>query len=209
VAGLTVLLILFGAWRTAQTTAIVRRGIARVTLGSGMVAMPASHSIRAPLVAPSLLRMYGLRTAIIFVVMIVALGSSTLMLREAAVGPVIGGTKGYAGDYGPAMEAWLDTPGGVVVGPNGDVYIADSNNDVIRRVDRAGNIEPVAGNHDLGTGFSGDNGSANVAQLDTPDRGAIPPDGDPISPDPPNHRTRPAGPPARDITTIPRPGPNR
>ena len=57
------------------------------------------------------------------------------MLREAATGPVIGGQKGYAGDYGPAIEAWLDTPGGVAVAPNGDVYIADSNNHVIRRID--------------------------------------------------------------------------
>jgi GT2 family glycosyltransferase/DNA-binding beta-propeller fold protein YncE len=203
VAALTVLLILYGAWRTAQTTAIVRRGIARVTLGSGMVAMPAALSIRAPLVAPSLLRMYGLRTAIIFVVMIVALGASTFMLREAAIGPVIGGTtKGYAGDYGPAMEAWLDTPGGVVVGPNGDVYIADSNNDVIRRVDRTGKIEPVAGNHDLGTGFSGDNGPAIVAQLDTPDGVAIAPDGDLIVADSHNDRIRRVDRPTRTITTI-------
>jgi len=202
VAGLTVLLILVGLWRTAQTTAIVRRGVSRVTTGSGMVAMPASHSIRAPLIAPSMLRMYGLRTAIIFVVMIVALGASTFMLREAAVGPVIGGTKGYAGDYGPAMEAWLDTPGGVVVGPNGDVYIADSNNDVIRRVDRAGNIEPVAGNHDLGTGFSGDNGPAIVAQLDTPDGVAIAPDGDLVVADSHNDRIRRVDRPTRIITTI-------
>ena len=133
--------------------------------------------------------------------MIVALGASTFMLREAATGPVIGGTKGYAGDYGPAMEAWLDTPGGVVVGPNGDVYIADSNNDVIRRVDRAGNIEPVAGNHDLGTGFSGDNGPAIVAQLDTPDGVAIAPDGDLIVADSHNDRIRRVDRPTRIITT--------
>ena len=43
------------SWRTAQATAIVRRGIARVTLGAGMVAMP-SGPARAPLLAPSLLR---------------------------------------------------------------------------------------------------------------------------------------------------------
>ena len=116
---------------------------------------------------------------------------------------MIGGiTKGYAGDYGPAMEAWLDTPGGVVVGPNGDVYIADSNNDVIRRVDRAGNIEPVAGNHDLGTGFSGDNGPAIVAQLDTPDGVAIAPDGDLIVADSHNDRIRRVDRPTRIITTI-------
>src|SRR4029079_3613787 len=122
-AVLTVMLILFGAYRTAQTTAIVRRGVARVTTGKGLGAMP-SQTVRAPLVTPSLVRMYGLRSAIVFVLMIMTLGASTFMLREAAIGPVVGGTKGYAVDYGPAIEAWLDTPGGVVVGPNGDVYIA-------------------------------------------------------------------------------------
>ena len=201
VSALAVLLIVVIAWRTAQTTAIVRRGIARVTLGAGMVKMRSSR-VRAPLIAPSLLRMYGLRSAFIFIVMIVALGSSTLMLREAATGPVIGGKKGYAGDYGPAIEAWLDTPGGVVVGPNGDIYIADSNNDVIRRVDTRGDIEPVAGNHDLGTGFSGDNGPAIVAQLDTPDGVAIAPDGDLIVADSHNDRIRRVDRPTRVITTI-------
>jgi GT2 family glycosyltransferase/DNA-binding beta-propeller fold protein YncE len=199
-AVLTVILILFGAYRTAQTTAIVRRGVSRVTIGNGMVAMP-SQTVRPPLVTPSL-RMYGLRSAIVFVLMIMTLGASTFMLREAAVGPVIGGTKGYAGDYGPAIEAWLDTPGGVVVGPNGDVYIADSNNDVIRRVNRSGDIEPVAGSHDLGTGFSGDNGPAIVAQLDTPDGVAIAPDGDLIVADSHNDRIRRVDRPTRVITTI-------
>src|SRR5262249_56260032 len=98
--------------------------------------------------------------------------------------------------------AWLDTQGGVVVGPNGDVYIADSNNDVIRRVDRAGNIAPVAGNHDLGTGFSGDNGPAIIAQLDTPDGVAIAPDGDLIVADSHNDRIRRVDRPTRVITTI-------
>src|SRR6185295_9986822 len=73
-AVLTVMLILFGAYRTAQTTAIVRRGVSRVTIGNGMVAMP-SQTVRAPLVTPSLLRMYGLRSAIVFVLMIMTLGA--------------------------------------------------------------------------------------------------------------------------------------
>jgi glucose/arabinose dehydrogenase len=90
----------------------------------------------------------------------------------------------------------------VVVGPNGDVYIADSNNDVIRRVDRAGNIEPVAGNHDLGTGFSGDNGPAIIAQLDTPDGVAIAPDGDLIVADSHNDRIRRVDRPTKIITTV-------
>ncbi len=202
VSALTVLLIVTVLWRTAQATAIVRRGIARVTLGAGMVAMPASAA-RAPLIAPSLLRMYGLRSAFVFVLMIVTLGASTFMLREAVTGPVIGGRKGFAGDYGPAMEAWLDAPNGIAFDPQrGDLYIADSNNDVIRRVDARNNIEPVAGSHDLGTGFSGDNGPAIVAQLDTPDGVAIAPDGDLIVADSHNDRIRRVDRPTRIITTI-------
>ncbi len=202
VAALTLLLIFFVGWRMAQTTAIVRRGIDRVTVGGGMTAL-ASGPARAPLFAPSLLRKYGLRSVIIFAVTIGALGAGTVMLREAVVGEVIGGRKGFAGDYGPLMEAWLDAPGGLAVAPNGDVFIADSNNDVIRRADtRDNNIYPYAGNHDLGSGFSGDNGPATEAQLDTPDGVAIAPDGDVIVADSHNDRIRRVDRPTGIITTI-------
>ena len=202
VSTLAVALIVGVGWRTAQTTAIVRRGIARVTLGAGMIAMPSSPA-RAPLIAPSLLRVYGVRSAFIFVLMIVTLGASTFMLREAAIGPVIGGQKGYSGDYGSPMDAWLDAPGGLAISPNGDIYIADSNNDVIRRVNANNTlIEPIAGNHDLGAGFSGDNGPAIVAQLDTPDGVAIAPDGDLIVADSHNDRIRRVDRPTRIITTV-------
>jgi GT2 family glycosyltransferase len=202
VAAFTLVLILVVAWRTAQTTAIVRRGIAHVTVGTGMVGMP-SGPARVPLVTPSLLRMYGLRSAFIFVVMIVALGAGTLMLREAVVGDVIGGRKGFAGDYGPLMEAWLDAPGGIAVAPNGDVFIADSNNDVIRRADaRDHNVYPYAGDHNLGSGFSGDDGPASDAQLNTPDGVAIAPDGDVIVADSHNDRIRRVDRPTTVITTI-------
>src|SRR5262249_37560895 len=89
------------------------------------------------------------------------------------------------------------------VAPNGDIYIADSNNDVIRRIDaRNTNIEPVAGNHDLGAGFSGDGGSALGAQLDTPDGVAIAPDGDLIVADSHNDRIRRVDRPTGIITTV-------
>ncbi len=201
-AAAAVFVILFVVWRTSQAYAIARRGIARVTVQQGMVAMSPGPA-RAPLVAPSLLRMYGLRSAIIFVLMIVSLGASTFMLREAATtGPVIGGQKGYAGDYGPAIEAWLDTPGGIALGPGGDLYIADSNNHVVRRVNARGDIEPIAGSHDLGAGFSGDNGVAIVAQLDTPDGVCVAPDGDLVIADSHNDRIRRVDRPTQIITTI-------
>jgi len=202
VAALTAGLIARVLWRTAQTTAITRRGIAAVTVGTGMVQLH-SGPARAPIVAPSLLRIYGLRSAIIFVVMIVALGAGTFMLREAATAPVIGGKKGFAGDYGPAIEAWLDAPGGIVVAPTGDVYFADSNNHVIRRIDSKNTvITTEAGNHDLDAGFSGDNGPATEAQLDTPDGVAIAPDGDLIIADSHNDRIRRVDRPTGMITTI-------
>ena len=201
--GVTIVFIALALWRTAQATALLRRSIVSVTVGQGMIAMP-SGPARPPLIAPSILRTYGMRSATIFVVMLLSLGAGTFMLREATKGQVIGGQKGYAGDYGPAIEAWLDTPGGVVVDPkNGDVYVADSNNDVIRRFDaRNTNIEPVAGNHDSGSGFSGDNGLAIGAQLDTPDGVAIAPDGDLVVADSRNDRIRRVDRPTGVITTI-------
>ena len=200
--GLTIVIIAAALVRTAQATAILRRSIDGVTIAQGMQRMP-SGPARAPLLAPSLLRMYGLRSATIFVIMILSLGASTFMLSEAATGPIIGGQKGYAGDYGPAIEAWLDTPGGVVVAPNGDVYIADSNNHVIRRIDaQTTNIEPVAGNHNSGSGFAGDNGPATAAQLDTPNGVAIAPDGDLIVADSHNQRIRRVDRPTGVITSI-------
>ena len=201
VAGVTLLLIVIVAWRTAQTTVITRRGIAGVTVGAGMVALP-SGPAHVPLIAPSILRMYGLRSAIVFLLMILSLGAGTFILRGAATGPVIGGRKGFAGDFGPAIEAWLDQPGGVVVSPNGNVYIADSHNDVIRRVDSGNNIETFAGNHGLGNGFSGDNGPATRAQLDTPDGVDVAPDGDLIIADSHNDRIRRVDRSTRIITTV-------
>src|SRR5207237_2639799 len=59
-AALAVMLIGVVIWRTAQAAAVTRRGLARVALESGMSAMP-SGPARAPIVAPALLRMYGLR----------------------------------------------------------------------------------------------------------------------------------------------------
>ena len=193
---------IFSGWRTAQTTAILHRGVEAVAARQGMTAMEASPA-RGLLLAPSLLRMYGLRSAAVFVVMILALAAGTFMVREAATGQVIGERKGYAGDNGPAIQAWLDTPGGIVVTPNGDVYFADSNNHVIRRIDSvSNNISTVVGNNALGAGFSGDYGPATKAQLDTPDGVAIGPDGDLLVVDAHNNRVRRVDWPTGIITTI-------
>jgi sugar lactone lactonase YvrE len=72
------------------------------------------------------------------------------------------GLDGFSGDNGPATSASLDAPMGLAVDEIGDLYIADTFNNRIRKVSN-GVITTVAGN---GTaGFSGDYGPATSAQL--------------------------------------------
>ena len=77
---------------------------------------------------------------------------------------------GYSGDGTLATSAQLNDPYGVVVDSLGNVFIADTNNFVIREVVAStGNIQTVAGNFAKGGGFSGDGGTATSAQLDLPE----------------------------------------
>ena len=73
------------------------------------------------------------------------------------------GESGYSGDGGPAAGAWLHTPEGVTVDGAGNLYIADTWNDRIRRVDVSGTITTVAGTGE--SGYSGDGGPATAAWL--------------------------------------------
>jgi hypothetical protein len=76
------------------------------------------------------------------------------------------GTEGNRGDGGWATHAELDNPQGVAVNIWGDVFIADTDNNVIREVTPTGRITTYAGN---GTaGYSGDGGRATRAELDSP-----------------------------------------
>jgi hypothetical protein len=70
------------------------------------------------------------------------------------------------GDGGPATMAQLSSPQGVVLDPAGNIFIADSNNQRVRKVDAStGVITTVVGTT---TGYSGDGGSAAKAQLHNP-----------------------------------------
>lgn len=73
---------------------------------------------------------------------------------------------GFSGDGGLAVEAQLARPRDVAVDGEGNLYIADGDNNRIRRVDKNGIISTVAGNGD--PGFSGDGGPAVQASLNNP-----------------------------------------
>ena len=98
------------------------------------------------------------------------------------------GKPGFSGDGGPATAAELNSPRDVAVDAAGNLYIADSNNQRIRKVTAAGVISTVAGNG--ARGFSGDGASATAAQLGDPDAVAIDGAGNLYSAETYNHRVR-------------------
>ena len=81
------------------------------------------------------------------------------------------GTPGFSGDGGPAVAAQLSFPSGVAVDGAGNLYIADSVSNSIRKVDAAGVITTVAG--DGTRGYGGDGGAATAAQLKLPSGVAV------------------------------------
>jgi len=87
-----------------------------------------------------------------------------------------GGEAGYSGDGGPATEARLNGVEGIAFDQDGRLFIADSGNNVVRMVDRAGVISTYAG---TGVeGFAGDGGPANLAELDGPQGLVVGPGGE-------------------------------
>lgn len=110
------------------------------------------------------------------------------------------GTAGYTGDGGAAGVARLRTPEGMTLASNGDLYIADAGNDVIRKVAGAtGVISTFAGTTN---GFAGDGGPATAARLDTPEAVDIGPLGDLFIVDTGNRRVRRVEAGTGTITTV-------
>jgi hypothetical protein len=118
------------------------------------------------------------------------------------------GVAGYSGDGGLGAFAELNEPTGLAVDAQGNLYIADSANNVIRRVDaKTGIITTVAGdyaadkaNGGLG-GFSGDGGPATSAQLNDPQGVAVDGAGDLFIADTFNNAIREVT-PAGTISTV-------
>jgi DNA-binding beta-propeller fold protein YncE len=99
------------------------------------------------------------------------------------------GSRGYSGDGGPALSATFNGPKELAVDPSGNVWIVDTENHVIRRIDAATkHIQTVAGNGRKGG--DGDGGPANAARLDRPHGVAVGADGRIWIGDTNNHRIR-------------------
>lgn len=74
------------------------------------------------------------------------------------------GTKGFAGDDGPAAKAQFNSMHSLAVAPNGDVYVADTWNNRVRKIEtKTGTIHTIAGTG--AKGFGGDGGPATKARF--------------------------------------------
>ena len=76
------------------------------------------------------------------------------------------GRSGYLGDGGPAIAAQLEYPAGIAIDAGGNIYIADRDAAVVRRISSSGIISTYAGTGS--PGYTGDGGSAALAQLSGP-----------------------------------------
>ncbi len=94
------------------------------------------------------------------------------------------GIKGYR----DGLLAQLNRPTGIILDNNSNIYFADTDNHLIRKLDRQGYVTTVVGNNVQG--FSGDNGPAIQAQLNTPTAIAIDYVGNLYIADTNNHRIR-------------------
>jgi sugar lactone lactonase YvrE len=114
-------------------------------------------------------------------------------IRKVTVNGIIttfagNGTAGYSGNGGQAVAAKLNNPTGLAFDTAGNLYIADWNNHVVRKVAPTGLISTVAG---TGTqGYSGDGGAATSAELNFPYGVALDPSGNLYIGDSTNFRVR-------------------
>ena len=98
------------------------------------------------------------------------------------------GRQGYAGDGGSAAKALLKGPKGICIGPGGDVYLADTENHVIRVIRVAtGKIETLVGD---GTPGDGPDGSPRRCRLNQPHGICVDVQGNIYIGDSSNHKVR-------------------
>ena len=140
-------------------TTVAGNGIAAF-LGDGGAATSASLNNPSGVVVDASGNLFIADTYNHSIRMVDALGTITTVAGK--------GKAGYSGDGGAATNATLNTPSGVALDANGNLFIADTLNHSIRKVDLAGNISSFAGMGPSLPGYTGDGGPAGNATLQSP-----------------------------------------
>ena len=116
---------------------------------------------------------------------------------------LLASTRGMGGQMvpnGPALATPLRIPAGIAYDSSGNLYFAEPGSHVVRKVDGTGALTTVAGTGVQG--FSGDGGSAKLAQLDSPLAVAVDPTGNILIADAHNHRIRKIDAASGTISTV-------
>ncbi len=134
-------------------------------------------------------------------------GTGTNCTGQGIIVTIAGdGNPAYTGDSGPAASATVNTPGDVALDGAGNLYIADSGNNVIRMINAAtGIITTIAGNGAIGNSTLnqvGDGGLATAANLNLPQGITLDGNGNLYIADTNNHRIREVSVATGNISTI-------
>jgi DNA-binding beta-propeller fold protein YncE len=100
------------------------------------------------------------------------------------------GKPGYSGDGGSAKRATFNGPKGIAVGPHGDLYVVDSENDAIRKIEHATRIITTVAGVGRARSYRGDGGPAVQATFSQPHGICVGKDGAIYIGDTGNHRVR-------------------
>lgn len=166
-------------------------GLIRTVAGNGQQRLPrdGAHASGEPLWGPRALHIVG-RT------MWIALREGNSIWRldlDAGTLHHVAGTghSGYSGDGGSPRQATFNGPKGIVATDDAVLFVVDTENQVIRRIDtRHDQIHTIAGQGPQARGFALERGSALEARLDRPHGIGISPDGRLYIGDTNNHRVR-------------------
>ena len=169
----------------------LKSGIVETISGDGSKKLPVSGQIAQgkPVVGPRALFTQG---DILWVALREGHSIWNIDLKSGKWKHIAGsGKRGYAGDGGPALKAKFNGPKGIAVGPKGDVYVVDTENQAIRKIDpRAGSISTIAGFGPSARGYAGDGDDAAKAKLDRPHGICVDAEGNVYIGDTNNHRAR-------------------
>ena len=151
-AGLTV----FPAYSAGEITTIAGDGTSGY-IGDGGLALYAEIAVASDIVADAAGNKYFIND------------NRVRKINAAGIITTIAGTGAYGfdGDGGPASAASFRYPMGIALDAAGNIYIADNNNNRIRKIDAAGIINTVAGSG-LGGWYLGDGGPATAAPISQP-----------------------------------------